>query len=212
MPLWAKRKLTSNEGYFGSTSTTPYPTPSNRPSFASLPCDLHDDVMCSIHCRSFTNFEAKLGNPSLTCFVTKQATRCRHVSSHRLHALISFEAQTDKSPCNCFWGPNQETIVLIFRPKSPNGQPWFWGPNQETVATGFEAKSGETIDHGFDAKLRNLCSSSPCAWCRPHKFTRYLDRLAIEYPTYAWLSPVLYTKSPSPALILVAAHHAAPVT
>jgi hypothetical protein len=76
MPLWAKRKIISNEGYFGPTSTTPHTTPSNRPSFASLPCDLHDDVMCTTHHRSFTSFEARLGNSSLTCSPTKQATGC----------------------------------------------------------------------------------------------------------------------------------------
>jgi hypothetical protein len=76
MPLWAKRKLTSNEGYFGSTSTAPHPTPLNRPSFASLRCDLHDDAMCITYSCSFTNFEAKLKNPSPTCFMTKQATGC----------------------------------------------------------------------------------------------------------------------------------------
>jgi hypothetical protein len=43
MSLWAKRKIITNEGYFGPTSTTPHPKPSNRPSFASLPHDLHDD-------------------------------------------------------------------------------------------------------------------------------------------------------------------------
>jgi hypothetical protein len=60
--------------------------------FASLPRDLYDDATCTTRRRSFTSFEAKLENPSLTCFVMKQATGCQRVSSHRLHPLIDFEA------------------------------------------------------------------------------------------------------------------------
>jgi hypothetical protein len=33
-----------------------------------------------------------------------------------------------------FWGPIQEIIVVILKPKSPNRSAWFWGPNQETLA------------------------------------------------------------------------------
>jgi hypothetical protein len=69
----------------------------------------------------------KLENPSLTCFMTKQSARCWRVPSHRLHPLIGFEAQTDKPPPTWFWGPNQETITVILRPKSQNRRPWFWG-------------------------------------------------------------------------------------
>jgi hypothetical protein len=87
--------------------------------------------MCITRRRSFINFEAKLGNPSLTFFVMKQATGCWRVSSHLLHPRIGFEAQTDKPPPTLFWGPNQETITIILRPKSSNRRPWFWGPNQE---------------------------------------------------------------------------------
>jgi hypothetical protein len=49
------------------------------------------------------------------------------------------------------------------------------------VATGFEAKPGETIDLGFEAKPRNLCSLSPCAWCRPH--TTSPDLLIVRPPS-----------------------------
>jgi hypothetical protein len=50
----------------------------------------------------------------------KQAIGCRRVSSHHLHPLIGFEAQTDKPPPTWFLGPNQETVMVILRPKSPN--------------------------------------------------------------------------------------------
>jgi hypothetical protein len=85
--------------------------------------------MCTTRHYSFANFEAKLGNTSPTCFVTKQATGCRHVSSYRLHPLISFEAQIDKPPPTWFWGSNQELSR------------WFWGPNHQTINLGFEAQT-----------------------------------------------------------------------
>jgi hypothetical protein len=84
------------------TSTASYLMPSNRPSFASLSRDLCDDAICTTHRRSSASFEAKLGNPSLTCFMMKQAIGCRRMSSHHLHPLISFEAQTDKPPLTWF--------------------------------------------------------------------------------------------------------------
>jgi hypothetical protein len=68
-----------------------HPTPSNWSSFASLPCGLYEDATCTTRRRCFTSFEAKLGNPSLTCFTMKQAAVCQRVSSHRLHPLIGFE-------------------------------------------------------------------------------------------------------------------------
>jgi hypothetical protein len=98
----AKRKIASNEGLFGPTSTTLHPTPSNGPSFASLPRDLRDDATCATHRRSFAIFEAMLGTPSQTCFAMKQAIGCRHVSSHHLHPLIGFQTQTDKHPPTWF--------------------------------------------------------------------------------------------------------------
>jgi hypothetical protein len=34
--------------------------------------------------------------------------------------------QTDKPPPTWFRDPNQETIAVILRPKSPNRRPWFY--------------------------------------------------------------------------------------
>jgi hypothetical protein len=45
-----------------------------------------------------------------------------------------------------------------------------------------------------------------------HNVTRPPDHLATEYLTYVWPSPILRTRSPTPVMILVAAHHVAPVT
>jgi hypothetical protein len=50
-----------------------------------------------------------------------------------------------------------------------------------------------------------------CTMQTVHGVIRPLDRLAIEYPTCATIL-VLYTRSPTPTTILVAARHAALTT
>jgi hypothetical protein len=169
---------------------------------------------------TFTNFEAKLGNLSPTCFPMKQATGCRGVFSHRLHPHIGFEAQTDKPPPTWFGGSNQ----------------WFCGPNHQTADAGFEAQTGKpervvlrpnhkNSSHLFWGQTgRNRWpwfwgwTKKPmllvflCIVQTAHSVTRPLDHPATKYPTHAWPSTVLYTKSPTPASIIVAARHATPVT
>jgi hypothetical protein len=103
-------------------------TPSNQPSYAALPRDLRDDATCTTHHHSFASFEAKLENPSPSCFPMKQAAGYQCVSSHHLHSLISFEAQTDKPP------------PLGFEAQTKKPSQWFWGPNYQTVDLGFEAQ------------------------------------------------------------------------
>jgi hypothetical protein len=135
--------------------------------------------MCTTCRHSFASFEAKLGNPSPTCFMMKQATECQRVSSHHLHPLIGFEAQSDKPPPTWFWDPNQETIIVILRPKSSNHRPWFCGTNQETIAVVLRPNHWQAIPIGFEAKLENLCfSSPPRVRCASH--TASLDFLIIR--------------------------------
>jgi hypothetical protein len=123
--------------------------PLNRPSFASLPRDLRDDATCIIRCHYFTSFEAKLENPSPTCFVMKQGTECRRVSSQRLHPLIGFEAQTDKPPPPLVLSPKPRnrrgdfdaqitklsTLILSLKPRNRH--------------SGFEAKPLTNYHHRF---------------------------------------------------------------
>jgi hypothetical protein len=45
-----------------------------------------------------------------------------------------------------------------------------------------------------------------------HDIIRPPDCPATEYPTCAWPSPILRTKSPTPITILIAARYAAPAT
>jgi hypothetical protein len=134
-----------------------------------------------------------------------------------------FCATTDKPKLAWFWGPNQETVAVILRPKSPNRSCWFWGPNRETQAIGFEAKPGETIttdfeakpgetvpvvfrpnhweivDLGFEAQPRNLRSSSPHARCRLHTTS---PDLSIVGPPSTW-SVLDHPRSSAPGLLLL---------
>jgi hypothetical protein len=94
----------------------------------------------------------------------------------------------------------------------------------ETVTTGVEAKPmktvrvvlrsnhSQTIDLGFMAQLRNPCSSSPRARCRPHMAPP--DLSIARPPSTRPMRPslVLWTRSPTPAMILVTALHEAPAT
>jgi hypothetical protein len=75
---------------------------------------------------------------------------------------------TDKLWPAWFWGPNQKTVVVILRLKSPNRSCRFRGPMQKPEATGFEAKPGETVDLSFEAKPWNSYSSSRYGRCRLH--------------------------------------------
>jgi hypothetical protein len=51
-----------------------------------------------------------------------------------------------------------------------------------------------------------------CIVYTAHSVTRPLNRLTTEYPTSAWPSPVLCTRSPTLATILIAVRHVVPVT
>jgi hypothetical protein len=183
----------------------PHSTPSNRPPFASLPRNHCDDATCTTRSHSFASFQAKLENPSPICFTMKQPARCQCVSSHRLHPLIGFEAQTDKPPPTWFWGPNQEIVAGIWMPKSPNRRPWFWGPNQETVAMVLRLNHWQTVATDFEAKLKNpLFSSPPQVQSGSHTVSPDLPivywpstRLVPNHPRSSALSLLLMSRSSS---------------
>jgi hypothetical protein len=149
-------------------------------------------------------------------------------------SLRQFCCATDKPKPAWFWGTNQETVAVILRPKSPNCSCWFWGSNRETLHhLGFEAQirnrchrfwgqitetvpvvlrpnHWQTIDLGFEAQPRNPRTSSPRAWCKLHTVP---PDLSINRPLSTWHvrpSPILCTRSSTPATILVTVRHAAP--
>jgi hypothetical protein len=97
-----------------------------------------DGATCTTRRCASTSLEIRLKNPSTTCFQVKQATRSRRVSCVVLPR--PFCGANDKPKPTWFWGPNQETVIVILRPKLPNRSCRFWGPNRENRATGFEAK------------------------------------------------------------------------
>jgi hypothetical protein len=164
----------------------------NRSSFASLPRDLHDDAMRIIHRRSFPNFEAKLENLSLTYFTIKQATRCRRISSHRLHSLIGFEAQTDKPP------------PLGFEAQTKKPSRWFWGPNHQTVDLGSEAQTkklsqwfwGQTTDKPSPPVLR--LNRKTCASCLLHVYDADHTWHHLTSQSFSCWVPDLYLIIPDP--------------
>jgi hypothetical protein len=136
-----------------------------------------------------------------------------------------------------FWGSNWETWATGFEDKlGETVATGFEVKPDKIVTTGFEAEPKKTIlvilmsnhwqnipvvlrsnywqtvDPSFDAQLRNLRSSSPCARCRPH--TMSTDLLIVWSPSTRPVRPflILYTRSSTPTMILVTTLHAAPVT
>jgi hypothetical protein len=126
-------------------------------------------------CRTSTSLEARLGNPLLTCFQVKQATKSRRVSHTVFILPLDFDAQTMK--------PSRS----------------FCGPNHQTAATGSEAQTEKPVDLGFEAEPKNPCSLSLSAWCRPH--TTLPDLLIVRLPS---TRPVLdHPRSSTPSLLLL---------
>jgi hypothetical protein len=149
------------------------------------------------------DFKAKLGETIATSFDGKLEKT----------VATGFEAKLEKIVATGFEAKAEKTIVADFEVKSP-----------ETVTTDFEAKPAktvwvvlrpnhsQTIDLGFKAQPRNPRSSSPHAQWRPH--TTPLDLSIARSPSTWPVRPslILCTRSPTPAMILVAARHVAPAT
>jgi hypothetical protein len=136
-----------------------------------------------------------------------------------------------------FLGPNRKIRATSFEPKSGETvATGFEAKSEKTVATSFKVKPGETIwvvlrpnhsqtvtvilrphhwqtvDLDFEAQPRNPRFSSPRARYRPHTTSSDLSIARPPSTRPVRPSPVLYTMSSTPAMILVDARHAAPVT
>jgi hypothetical protein len=127
-------------------------------------------------------------------------------------------------------------LPLGFEAQTKKLSQWFCGSNHQTAAVGFEAQTGKpervvlrlnhkNCSHQFWGQTgRNnwpwlwgwtkkpVLLISLCMVQITHSVTWPLDHPAAEYPTCAWPSLALWTKSPTPASILIAARHAAPAT
>jgi hypothetical protein len=175
------------------------PITSTRLSSGSTQRNLHDDVTCTTHHRASISLESRLRNPSPTWFQMKQIARSQCVSRIDLPPSVLWCDRTTKArlilrhkPKNNhgdFKAQITKLELSVLRLKPENRRFWFWGSTKKP------------------ALLVSLCTEQTA-----HRVTRPPDHSATEYSTCAWPSPVLCTRSPTPATILIAVHHVAPVT
>jgi hypothetical protein len=77
-----------------------------------------------------------------------------------LSCLRQFCGTTNKLKAAWFWDSNQETVVVILKPKSLNHSCQFWGLHWVTRATDFEAKPEKTVTTGFETKPEKIVATS----------------------------------------------------
>jgi hypothetical protein len=94
--------------------------PSNRPSFASLPRDLHDDATCT----TLMQWSKPPDVDACPHTVFIRSSVLRHEPTNLLP--LGFEAQIKKRLW-WFWGPNRQTIDLSFETQTKKSSWWFWG-------------------------------------------------------------------------------------
>jgi hypothetical protein len=155
--------------------------------------------MCTTRCRAYASFEANwetLARLASRWSKLQDLNACHAPSfSHR------FCGRTEQPSPAWLLGPNQETITMILRPKSPNRSCQFWDPNRETHRPWF-----------WGSTKKPTLLVSLCMMHTAYIVTRSLDHPATEYPTCAWPSSVLYTRSHTSTMILITIRHVAPVT
>jgi hypothetical protein len=122
--------------------------------------------------------------------------------------IVVFEAKPLETVATSFEAKPAKTVRVVLRPN-----------HSQTVTIGFEAQTDEkssdhsqTVDLGFKAQPKNPRSSSPRARCRPHTVPPDLSTAQPPSTRPVRPSPVLCIRSPTSAMILVDAHHAAPAT
>jgi hypothetical protein len=132
MPLKPNTLKTIKVGYQGPTQ----PVASTYPSSTCLRCNLRNGVTCTTRRRASASLQARLENPSQTCFHAKQAARSRRVSHANLHSLVLWHNQQTKAclvlspkPRNCrgdFEAQITKPELPVLRPKPRNpSPPWF---------------------------------------------------------------------------------------
>jgi hypothetical protein len=128
------------------------PVASSRPSSTCLRRNLHDGATCITHRRASASLQARLRNPSQTCFHAKQAARSQRVSHADLLASVlwhnrqtearlvlghkprnrrsDFKAQITKPELPVL-RPNRETLHHVGFEAQPGNRPPVLRPNQE---------------------------------------------------------------------------------
>jgi hypothetical protein len=144
-----------------------------------------------VDCATEDYFEAKLGETVVTSFEAKLKKTVN----------TGFEAKPAKTIATGFEAKPAKTIAAGFEAKL-----------LETVRMVLRPNHSQTVDLGFKAQPRNLRSLSPRARFRPHTASPDLSTVRPLSTRPVRPSPVLYTRSSTPATVLVAACHAAPAT
>jgi hypothetical protein len=125
---------------------------------------------------------------------------------------ISFVVQpTNRTPLG-FEAQTTKPELPVLRPKPGTRATGFKAKPEKTVRAVLRSNHSQTINLGFVAQSRNPHSSSPRARCRPHIAPPNLSIAQPPSTRHVRPSMVLCPKSPTPAMILIAARHAAPTT
>jgi hypothetical protein len=151
---------------------------STRPSSTSTQCNHHDDVTCTTRRHGSSSLEVRLGNPSLTCFMSKQVSRAE--ASHQILTRIP-----RRPPSIDFMTQLTNRSPLGFESQTKKPLRWFWDPNHQTGSAGFEAQIGKPSTLFWGSTKKPVLLVSMCTVQIAHDITRPLDRPAIEYPTCA---------------------------
>jgi hypothetical protein len=162
------------------------PVTSTRLSSASSSRDLHGDATCTTHRRTSANFGANW--ETLAWLASRRSNPLEFNTCPAPFSSHWFCGATDKLSPGWFWGPNQESVTMILRPKSPNHSCRFGGPIRETRRPWFW---GQTKKPELLVSLSTVQTAHGVSWPPDHPVT--------EYPTDAWPSAVLYTRSSTPA-------------
>jgi hypothetical protein len=177
--------------------------------------------------RSLLGFEAQTKKPSQWFWDPNHQTKAAgfEAQTRKPSTTLVFKAKLGETVATSFEAKLEKTVTAGFEVKPLETViAGFEAKPLETITIGFEAKPvktvrvvlrpnhWQTVDLGFEAQLRNPCSSSPRVWCRPH--TAPPDLSTAQPPSTRPVRPssVLCTRSPTPATVLVAARHAAPAT
>jgi hypothetical protein len=118
------------------------PVASTRSSSTCLRCNLCDGAPCSTHHHAPASLQARLRNPSQTCFHTKQAARSRCVS------------RADPPP-SVFWRNRQTEAQLVLRPKPRNRRGDFEAQITKPELPVLRPKQGNPPPPWFEVQPRN---------------------------------------------------------
>jgi hypothetical protein len=150
MPLGPNTLKAVKVGKQGPTQ----PVSSTRPSSTCLRRNFHDGATCTTRRRTSTSLQARLRNPSKTCFHTKQAARSQRVSHANLHPSV-------------LWRNRQTEAHLVLRSKPRNHHGDSEAQITKPKLPGF-GSNREILHHlGFETQPRNRPPVLRPNWRKP---------------------------------------------